>query len=208
MNYFRCSCLINLKQCLIWNPPTDRFSNQALSYQIQHPHQHRHHFFLHSNSEKFLNSKKIYFPNFEKLKKKDFIVKSNVEKWVIQGKLFFFYKNFRDILPGKFGNSQCKHCWRIHSVCSAQANCCWGEFLKKLQFYPICKFLENFWNLIKKFCKNSNVINQSKCSSGILEHGTKCQTTCDDIRHEMICSCWRIFGPIQDCFHSRRINKK
>ena len=119
MNYFRCSCLINLKQCLIWNPPTDRFSNQALSYQIQHPHQHRHHFFFHSNSEKFLNSKKIYFPNFENWRKKDFIVKSNVEKWVIQGKSLFFYKNFRDILSGKFGNSQCKHCWRIHSVCSA-----------------------------------------------------------------------------------------
>ena len=82
------------------------------------------------------------------------------------------------------------------------------SFWKKLQLYPICLFLENFWNLIKKFCKNSNVINQSKCSSGILEHGTKCQTTCDDIRHEMICSCWRIFGPIQDCFHSWRINKE
>lgn len=139
MNYFRCSCLINLNQSLIWNPPTDRFSNQALSYQIQHPHQHRRHFFPSFEFWEIFEFKENIFPKLWKIKKKkDFIGKSNVEKWVIQGKPFFFYKHFRDILPGKFGNSQCKHCWRIHSVCSAQANCCWGEFLKNIQFYPIC----------------------------------------------------------------------
>ena len=71
---------------------------------------------------------------------------------------------------------------------------------KKFLVLGFWNFDSKFWNLEKKFCKNSDVINQSKCSSGILEHGTKCQTTCDDIRHEMMCSCWRIFGPIQACF--------